>query len=400
MEIIDCFKKPIVLSSVLCAILFYTNVWKIPSATPYKSLTATKLVRELSGTVATNPTKNWGATTFFLRAKTSKSFDGTLSAASGTVFVKLTSKTPLPLVEKGSRVTLKGAFTPSLFFRAKELQDAHYSPTPLGFIYKMRSKARQKLRALIAFFGESGALLLALVMGSRDALSDSVANAFRTSGTSFILALSGMHLVMYGEAATKSSKKAFGSRASVFISFAIVALFVFFVGFTPSLLRAFIFFTLCTTLGLLKVRSTLPIKVFTTFYIHALIAPSDLNTISFQLSYVAVVAIALFAPALESFFARYFLPEVYESLATSASAFFSTLPLTLFYFGFAAPIGIIAGAVITPFIMLFIAAGVTSLILVAIIPAFATIASPVINALYALILNLLAIFSKAPIWDA
>lgn len=390
------YKKPLVLATTLCAIFFYTNIWQIRGPKPFKSLLATPLIREVSGVITSNVSTRAGSTTFFLLAQSTKSFDGTVANAKGEVFVKLKGVSKAFLIDKGSRVTLKGTFTPAKTFRATVMSDFSFPHTILGVIYRIRAIARQKLRALIALLGPSGALLLALVMGSRDELSEAVTNAFRTSGTSFILALSGMHLVIYGGAALKVSKKAFGRKASLFISLAVVSLFVFFIGFTPSLLRAFIFFVLSTVLYILSVRVTLLVRVFATLFAHCLIAPSDLATVSFQLSYAAIFAIALASPVISKAFARFLGEILGESLSIGVSAFVATFPITIYNFGFAAPVGILASVLITPLIMLFIIGGVLALIFMALFPISAGAANMALGLLYALIINLLSIFSKAP----
>jgi len=74
-----------------------------------------------------------------------------------------------------------------------------------------------------------------------------VSDAFRNAGLSHILALSGMHLSLVSGIAFFAGMRLFGKTKSYIFQFCAVSLFVWFAGFSPSLLRAF----LCSVLLLL-----------------------------------------------------------------------------------------------------------------------------------------------------
>lgn len=263
-------------------------------------------------------------------------------------------------------------------------------------IYNLRALQRAAFKDQMDKWGKSGGLFLALLLGSRDTLEPAVAQAFRITGTSFILALSGMHLGLWAVLVLFLTNKLFGKHVSLVLSFFVITYFVFIVGATPSLLRSYIFFLLSIFFIATGLNVAFLDRLSITFLIHIAIAPADFWTIAFQLSYLAVFGMAIFGERLSIILTR-FLPQVLSApLAQSLSCNIATLWLTIKTFGYFAPIGIIAGVVLSPFILLFMYIGVTLWLLGAIIPSVLDLSGIFMNFLYNIIKSIIFLFSLVP----
>ncbi len=259
-----------------------------------------------------------------------------------------------------------------------------------------RSLLRMNFRRLMYVWGDSGALLLALLSGSRDYLGKSIREGFKNAGISHILALSGSHLSVLASLTTYVSKKTAGKKSASVFSFVSIVLFVWFAGFSPSLLRAFIcscIFFVCSIFsikpGILKVLACC-------FLLQICISPADGTCISFLLSYAALAGIASAGKISYSKMAPYIPPVINSSLSASIGAQLFTAPLTLLFFGTITPGGIIATVIISPLISLFMICGLISILLSLCLPCFTDMYSFAMGGLYEIINFLVLLFSKIP----
>ena len=107
-------------------------------------------------------------------------------------------------------------------------------------------------KRLMYKWGNAGGLLLALLCGAREYTDIAIAENFKNAGLSHVLALSGMHLSMFSSIAVLIGNKIGRKKLTYAIRIIVLILFVWFAGFSPSLLRAFI----CSTLTLIALMSS------------------------------------------------------------------------------------------------------------------------------------------------
>lgn len=188
--------------------------------------------------------------------------------------------------------------------------------------------------------GTSAPLAKALLTGDRSALPEEIVSIFRKSGAAHVLALSGLHLGMIYLILMKLTlplglfRKARGAR-SIFIIF-ICGLYVKATGASPSLVRAFIFILLNETAKILE-RKTQPKNLLAAAAtIQLAMKPSSIASISFQLSYSAILGIFLIFPILRGFYPstgkKSPLRWMWESASLSISCQVFTSPLAWHYF--------------------------------------------------------------------
>jgi competence protein ComEC len=202
----------------------------------------------------------------------------------------------------------------------------------------------------IPFSGqETGAIIKALLTGERSSLSGTTTAAFRASGASHILALSGLHLgVIYGLAGTLLSvigNSAAARRVRSVIIVSVCGLYTVATGAGASICRAFIFILLGETALITGRHRNLKTIMMASLLIHLTISPQSARDIGFQLSYAAIAGIAFIFPWLKGFWPESgsgkgspllgFKPLrwVWNSAALSISCQLSTGPIAWICFG-------------------------------------------------------------------
>lgn len=155
----------------------------------------------------------------------------------------------------------------------------------------------------------NNALMTAFLTGDQSDLDRTVKDAFRESGASHLLALSGMHLSIIYLVVSKilsvlgnTPAVRFGRSAAIITG---SAFFTVMTGAVPSLVRAF-FFILLRECALLTGRSRDSINIFCTALILQLaITPSVVTSAGFQLSYLAMLGIFLLYRPIDRLWDRY-----------------------------------------------------------------------------------------------
>lgn len=187
------------------------------------------------------------------------------------------------------------------------------------------------------FSEKTEALLQALLTGHREMLDTNTIQAFRESGASHILALSGLHLgIIYGILVKALSIIGNNRTASCIRSvFAIGVCMVYCLstGCSPSLIRAFIFITINEISHHFSGRRRRPAAVLCTALMIQLIAdPKVIESLGFQLSYFAMSGIILIYPKMESWYesddGRFdVMRKIWTSAALTVSCQIFTAPL-------------------------------------------------------------------------
>lgn len=178
------------------------------------------------------------------------------------------------------------------------------------------------------------ALCSALTVGQKDDLKRETRQAYRKIGASHLLALSGMHLgIVYaflylifirGVRHTRWRWHALPLILLCLWGYTLLA------GMPVSLVRAALMLSIFSIIFLMQYDTDPLHPLALSAIIILLIAPTDLLSISFQLSFAAVFfLLALWAPLSERFPE---LPWAARLLAVSCVAQIGTMPLTLYYF--------------------------------------------------------------------
>lgn len=216
---------------------------------------------------------------------------------------------------------------------------------------------------------KTGGLAAALLVGDRTKLLPETITDFRTLGLSHVLAISGLHIAMVGGIIMALSVWVMGRQKHLYLVAPFVGVwgYALLAGLTPSVTRAAIMFTVYLLARLLgRQRSVLPPLALAATIMLA-IDPVIISSISFQLSFAAVLGIALFSARfagkgsdwiqdsvrIPGFLKRVLTGVVY-GVSVSLAATIATAPLVAFHFGEIPIWGIPSTLLIVPVLPLFI----------------------------------------------
>ncbi len=222
-------------------------------------------------------------------------------------------------------------------------------------------------------------LLCALLSGDRSGVGRDIISAFRDSGASHILALSGLHLgVIYSIIVRLSAFAGRAKKVSLIRSLATVLIcgtYSAATGWSPSIVRAFLFITLNEISKLQPGRRHSPVSVFfAVLTLQLIINPLAIGTIGFQLSYLAVLGIVFIFPVLEKFYpgqGEYDpVHKIWSSVALSVSCQLTTAPVVWIYFHTFPKYFLLTNLISLPLAELVILTALAAAVSYAVLPSF------------------------------
>ena len=215
----------------------------------------------------------------------------------------------------------------------------------------------------------------ALLLGIRDGLPDRRVEDFRDTGTSHVLAISGLHVGIMLFLSLGVSMAALGRRHHVYLvaPATLVWLYALISGLSPSATRAAIMASVYLFALLVgRPRSVLPALGFAAAVMVA-IDPEVVFSVSFQLSFAAVTGIATLAPPVSRLLKTPFsiseaggnsgesavtwlVARGADLAALTIAATVATLPLVAFHFERVSLIGVVATLLVLPALPLIVVA--------------------------------------------
>ena len=234
-----------------------------------------------------------------------------------------------------------------------------------NYIFQIRKNIKNRIDEL--HNKETAALLRGLLLADRSGISYDVKTNFINAGVVHVLAVSGLHvgyilivfLLLFG-------------RLNIYLKSILTVLglilFVLITGMHASVVRASIM-AVIIIIALLTNRSTNLINSISFAALLILIfKPNDVFTPGFQLSFSAVLSIAIIYPMLEKWIKQKqiennFLKYVLLFSAISLSAQIGTLPFTLHYFGKLSLIALFANLIVIPLIGFIVGNAIVTIII-------------------------------------
>lgn len=222
-------------------------------------------------------------------------------------------------------------------------------------------------------------LLCALLSGDRSGVGRDIISAFRNSGASHILALSGLHLgVIYSIIVRISSFAGRARKVSFIRSLTIILIcgtYSAAAGWSPSIVRAFLFISLNEISKLQPGRIHSPVSVFfVVLMLQLIVSPLAICTIGFQLSYLAVLGIVFIFPVLERFYpgsGKYDpIHKIWSSAALSISCQLTTAPVVWIYFQTFPKYFLLTNLISLPLAELVILTALAATVSYAVLPSF------------------------------
>ena len=197
-----------------------------------------------------------------------------------------------------------------------------------------RQQAEQQLHTL--HIGEQDfAVIAAMAMGDKSALNQETKEAYSISGTSHILAVSGLHIGIIFQLIILLLGGKRRSKLTIILSTTIVWAYVIFIGFPASAVRAATMLSIYSMV-LLSLRPDPTLNTLALAYIiMVLVNPFNIFDIGFQMSFLAVGSILLYYPLFFCLLSSHsnIIRAIWGLFCVSLAAQIGTLPLIVFYFG-------------------------------------------------------------------
>lgn len=224
----------------------------------------------------------------------------------------------------------------------------------LGGVMGVRSLFERAIRASV--HEPASALIEGVLLGTRQFLPDAIRDAFRATGMTHILAVSGYNISVVGAGVLALLLRWVRRRRAFWFTLAVLVLFTLMTGASASVVRAAIMGGLlffAQSYGRLPyLTNALILAACAMVFVQPFVLRYD---VGFQLSFLAVVGLSWGAPVLTKMFEKTRMPSVLrEPLAATLAAQAAVLPLILVVFGslsIAAPLANILTVPIVPFVM-------------------------------------------------
>lgn len=215
------------------------------------------------------------------------------------------------------------------------------------FMEAMLSLKRQAQTLIADSLPEPQAsLLTGILLGVETGISPEVRDAFNATSASHVIAISGFNMTLIAGLLSRMLTIAWPRRRvlTVVVGSAAIAVYTLFVGANPAVVRAAIMSILLIAAPLFRRRTYVPASLALAALIMSALDPYVLWDVGFQLSFAAVLGLALFTTPLEGVFRRalshFFttarverlLQLLSEPLIVTLAAQITTLPLIVFYF--------------------------------------------------------------------
>ncbi|MBN1524322.1 MAG: ComEC/Rec2 family competence protein [Spirochaetales bacterium] len=245
-----------------------------------------------------------------------------------------------------------------ILYTASARQDAVYIE---GFASPLAEFRKTLLAAVIhqtEMLGTDAAgFFKALFLGIKDDLDFSLRESFQKSGSMHLLALSGLHVGMVVMLVSALLFWVQKRKLKIAITAVVACCYLFLAGPSPSLLRAVIMFA-GAGLAYLVEREVRPVNILA-FSACAvlLLAPEGVRTLSFALSYAALLGILTFGRKLHRWFSSRLPSRISALLSAALGAQLFTIAFVFSAFSEWYPAGIIASVILIPLVTVFFWAG-------------------------------------------
>jgi competence protein ComEC len=252
-----------------------------------------------------------------------------------------------------------------------------------GVIERWRAQVRAAIDAALATTPARAGLLRALVVGEQGTLDPALAEAFRRTGVNHVLSVSGLHVALVATASvalfawllarsTWLVLRVDVRAMALLLALGPVALYVTLAGLGTAALRAAVMAAVGAVALALGRRVALARSLALAAVVVALAYPGSPREAGCQLSFVAVLALAIAARAPESRGASSVRRWTRAALRVALSAWVGTAPLVAYHFQSLSLVAPVVNPLVTPLLGgLVVVPGLVGACLVGVAPALA-----------------------------
>lgn len=239
-----------------------------------------------------------------------------------------------------------------------------------GYAENVREHLIKKLSATPIPIRER-AIIQALILGQKRDIDKEQYQEFAAAGAVHILAVSGLHVgIIYIILLYLSMPLRFLKHGRLLQSMLLVITlwgYAYITGLSPSVCRAVTMFSFLAFATISKRKTNTANTLLLSFSFLLVYNPLLLFHVGFQMSYMAVLAIIVIQPKLNSYYTprNYFKRLFWGILTVTFAAQIGIMPLSLYYFHQFPGLFFISNLVILPFLSLILGAGILVILLAA-----------------------------------
>ena len=201
-------------------------------------------------------------------------------------------------------------------FSAHNIQVINNHPNSL---YKIKNALNDHIKNY-----QSKAYLNALVLGNDNDINENIEASYQTNGISHLLAISGAQITLFSAILLYIFNKFFSKNISYVITIIFLLVYLFITSFSPSVLRATIFFIILTINKQFELKiNTLSLLILTASFL-LIINPYYIYSLGFTLSFTVSFYLLLFKDIINKY-ENYFS----KTLIISLIAFFASIPIII-----------------------------------------------------------------------
>lgn len=243
--------------------------------------------------------------------------------------------------------------------------------------------------------GDDAGLAIAMVTGCKNYISEETYNMFNNCGIMHILAVSGLHLSVFAGALYFLLKKfACPKVPTLMITMLFVILYMTFIGFTPSIIRAGIMFLVMCIAKLSKQKEDTLNSLGLVVFILCL-NPYSVTDVGAMLTVTSVLGIITVYPKIKlkySFKTDVF-KYIFNTISLSVAVIITTMPVLYLFFGYQSLVFVVLNLILIPLVQLYLYVLSFSLTV-----SFSAVISSImfypVKLLSSAILSILELFSK------
>lgn len=239
--------------------------------------------------------------------------------------------------------------------------------------------------------------LRATILGEGHLLSDDIKESFRYTGTAHLLVISGLHIgVIVAGMSFLLLKLNFQKRKRYTLILIILTLYVFSVGKSPSIFRAYIMGAIYLLGNILYEKVNSKKSFILAFCCSLLIFPTWIYSISFWMSYTAVFSIIFIyekIPKIKIYKNRYF-SKIADTLLMTLTIQICMTPIFYMYFNTIPMFSIVSNMVIIPIASVFIMTSFITIFLSNFYLEFLT--ASLVNYSYVVLIKSVEVLSEIP----
>lgn len=233
---------------------------------------------------------------------------------------------------------------------------------PLSWLTTLRFQMKQSIRRM--FPEPAAALVIGMTIGEEGGLPESLRETFRDVGLTHLVALSGFNVtLLFGWMASLSRLLVVRPRMRVTLLLIGGFVFLSFIGWQPSLLRATVMGSLAAVGASLGRKNLTVHLLLIAATLMAISQPSILGSIGFLLSAGSTLGLILWAEAYTGFWNKVGFPRVVaEPLGLTSAAMVAVSPILVGVFGQAAPAALPANLLAGPLVPIIMTGGLVGFV--------------------------------------